>query len=107
MTDKTTADNLNAQVVAVFPDKVRIVEQMMARYGSVAVVGDGVNDAPALATATVGIAMGAGGTDVALETADVVLTADDIGRIPYAIQLGRRTLRIVKQNVVVDIGEHE
>jgi len=100
--DAVGADEVHANLLPA--DKVRIVEQMMARYGSVAVVGDGVNDAPALATATVGIAMGAGGTDVALETADVVLTADDIGRIPYAIQLGRRTLRIVKQNVVVAIG---
>ena len=85
-------------------EKVRIVEELLSRYGSVAVIGDGVNDAPALATATVGIAMGAGGTDVALDTADVVLMADDVGRIPYAIQLGRRALRIVKQNVVVAVA---
>ncbi|MEP6860716.1 MAG: heavy metal translocating P-type ATPase [Deltaproteobacteria bacterium] len=96
------ADEVHAGLMPA--DKVRIVEAMLATYGSVAVVGDGVNDAPALATATVGIAMGSTGTDVALETADVVLMADDVARIPYAIGLGRRALRVVKQNIIVALS---
>lgn len=85
-------------------NKVEKIEELKKSYKSILMVGDGVNDAPALATANVGMAMGAGGSDVAIEAADIALMNNNLINIPYSITLGKKTLQVIKQNIVVSLG---
>lgn len=107
-TAKAVADDLGVDeyFAELLPqDKVNVVRKLISQYGHhVAFIGDGVNDAPALASATVGFAMGVTGSDTALETADVALMSDDLRRIPYTIRLGRRSLITIRHNVLFALG---
>jgi Cd2+/Zn2+-exporting ATPase len=91
------ADTLRSEILP--EQKLEAVRALRAKFGSLAMVGDGVNDAPALAASSVGIAMGVAGSDVALETADVALMADDLSRLPFLVRLGQTAVRVIRQNI--------
>lgn len=99
---QTGVDEVYAELL---PDeKVTAVEKLVAKYGHVIMVGDGINDAPAMARSTVGVAMGAAGSDAAVEAADVALMSDDLSKLPWLIRLSRRTLSIIRENIVLSLA---
>ncbi|QDV90752.1 putative cadmium-transporting ATPase [Phycisphaerae bacterium RAS2] len=98
---ETGVDEINAELL---PEaKVKVVEDLVRRFGVVAMVGDGVNDAPAMAQSSLGIAMGAIGTDAAIETADIALMTDDLSRLPWLIRHSRRALRTIRANIAASL----
>jgi len=100
--DEVGVDEFRAELL---PDmKVKAIEELDEQYDGVAMVGDGVNDAPALATTTVGVAMGAAGTDTALETADIALMSDDLSKLPYLYKLAHDANSVIRQNIWVSLG---
>jgi len=95
-------DEIRAELLPA--DKVAAIESLVQQHGSVAMIGDGVNDAPAMARASLGIAMGAIGSDAAIEAADVALMSDDLHKLPWLIGHSRRTLAIIRQNIFLSLA---
>ena len=99
---QTGIDEVRAELLPA--EKVDAIEELVRSYGTVAMIGDGVNDAPAMGRATIGIAMGAAGSDAAIEAADIALMSDDLSKLPWLIRHSRRTLTIIHQNVGISLG---
>jgi len=99
---ETGIDEVQAELLPA--EKVAAIDQLVARYGQVAMIGDGINDAPAMARTTLSVAMGAAGSDAAIETADVALMSDDLSRLPWLIRHSRRTLRVIHQNITFSLA---